>query len=62
LKLGQENARDKIKGFESIFKSGQPMTFNGNPLEVQLFYYNESHINDPVLDSYRRFMFNDIFK
>jgi hypothetical protein len=61
LKLGQDNARDKVKGFETIFKSGQAMTFKGLPLEVQLFYYNNEHRNDTVLESYRRFMFADIF-
>ena len=61
LKLGQDNARDKVKGFETIFKSGQPMTFNGLPLEVQLYYYNNEFRNDIVLESYRRYMFADIF-
>ena len=61
LKLGQDNARDKISGFENIFKSGQTMTFKGLPLEVQLFYYNNEHRNDNVLESYRRYMFADIF-
>ena len=61
LKLGQDNARDKVKGFETIFKSGQAMTFNGLPLEVQLFYYNDEYRNDTILESYRRYMFADIF-
>ncbi len=61
LKLGQDNARDKVKGFETIFKSGQAMTFNGLPLEVQLFYYNDAFVNDTVLESYRKYMFGDIF-
>lgn len=61
LKLGQENARDKIKGFESIFKNGQPMTFNGLPLVVELYYYNNQFVNDTVLESYRQYMFNNIF-
>ena len=61
LKLGQDNARDKVKGFETIFKSGQAMKFNGLPLEVQLFYYNDEYRNDTILESYRRYMFADIF-
>ena len=61
LKLAQDNARDKVTGFETIFKSGQTMSFKGLPLEVQLFYYNNEHINDSVLESYRRYMFADIF-
>lgn len=61
LKLAQDNARDKVTGFEIMFKSGQPMSFKGLPLEVQLFYYNNQHSNDNVLESYRRYMFADIF-
>ena len=61
LKLGQDNPRDKVKGFETIFKSGQPMSFKGLPLEVELFYYNDQFVNDVLLEKYRRYMFKDIF-
>ncbi len=61
LKLGQDNARDKIKGFEDIFKT-VPLTFNGLTLEVKLFYYNIEFVNDTIIEKYRRYMFSEIFK
>lgn len=61
LKLGQDNARDKAKGFEAIFRSGNKMSFKGNPLEVQLYFYNEQFSNDTFLESYRRYQFAEIF-
>jgi superfamily II DNA or RNA helicase len=61
LKLGQDNARDKIKGFEAIFCNSKAMTFQDKPLEVKLFFYNEQFSNDKVLEKYRRYQFDDIF-
>ena len=61
LKIGQDNARDKLKGFETIFCTGQEMTFNDKPLEVQLYFYNEVHAPEPVLENYRRYMFEEMF-
>lgn len=62
LKLGQDNARDKIKGFETIFKNGHLFEFKGIPIEVQLYFYNNEYRNDKLLESYRRYMFSEIFK
>ncbi|OQB45166.1 MAG: Type III restriction enzyme, res subunit [bacterium ADurb.Bin157] len=61
LKLGQNNARDKLKGFEDIFRKGQTFTFKDKILEVELYYYNKESTNDALIEKYRRYNFEDIF-
>jgi type III restriction enzyme len=61
LKLGQDNARDKLTGFETIFRNGQTLTFNDKLLEVELYFYNQQFSNDAQLENYRRYQFADIF-
>ena len=60
LKLGQDNARDKLIGFETIFKNGQTLSFKDKPLEVELYFYNQQFSNDSRLEDYRRYQFADI--
>lgn len=60
LILGQSNARDKLTGFEAIFRSGQAMTFKDKPLKIDLYFYNQEYA-EPRLENYRRYYFEDIF-
>lgn len=61
LRQGTEKTRDKITGFENIFKSGETFTFNGIPLEVGLWIYNIEHTNDELIRRYRRWQFDEMF-
>jgi type III restriction enzyme len=61
LRQGTENTRDKVLGFESIFPSGQTFQFDGKPIEINLWLYNEQHTNDTLLNKYRRWNFDEMF-
>jgi len=61
LRQGTENTRDKVLGYENIFPSGQSFQFDGKPLEVRLWLYNEQHTNDTLLNKYRRWNFDEMF-
>jgi superfamily II DNA or RNA helicase len=61
LRQGTENTRDKVLGFENVFPSGQTFEFAGQPLEINLWLYNEQHTNDTLLNKYRRWNFDEMF-
>lgn len=61
LRQGTENTRDKVLGYENVFPSGQTFVFAGQPLEINLWLYNEQHTNDTLLNKYRRWNFDEMF-
>ncbi len=62
IKKGTENTRNKLEGFEKIFKSDNFINKFPN-YNVDLYLFNQTNIStDPLIQKYLKFDINDIFE
>lgn len=57
----QTNPKDKIQGYENIFKNNLKI-FDNKKVETKLYFYNKKNSNDELIEKYRFYDIDKIFK